>query len=378
MIFDRMTGAVLRRVSLAAALTLSIVATATAASPTDADQNLVFIDNDFSGPGETNIESLYPALSDPHARLLGVGAVTGDAWRDEGAAHLLAFLKQVGCPSLPLYLGAEMPLVRTANEMYAWEAQYGRIIWKGAWQPASPRHPTGHPDQPSLIPAMPEGFTPTLPHGESAAHAMIDAVHRYPHQVTIVAGGPLTDVALAIKLDSEFAGLAKQLVFMGGLLDTDHPQIAVEKTHEIDFYTDFNMIFDPEAAHIVLTAPWRSITNMGNVTLGVLLKTELREQAKGKKAPLAAYFARYAQPGIPMWDELTTAVALHPELVTSSVDATMDVEIARGMFYGRAHARPLSLSLKGAPVVHIVTAVDAAKFYQIFAEGFDGSARCSQ
>ncbi|GBQ22614.1 inosine-uridine nucleoside N-ribohydrolase [Gluconacetobacter sacchari DSM 12717] len=359
-----------------AALCLAI-GPASARASTDAP-NYVFLDNDFSGPGETNIQSLYPLLTDPDVKLLGIGTVTGDAWRDEGTAHLLAFLKQTQCGLIPVYLGANRPLLRTRAEMSAWEAQYGPLLWKGAWQSASPRH-AGHPDQPSLIPPMAEGPAPPLPKGPSAAQAMIEAVHRHPHEVTIIAAGPLTDLAEAIRLDDTFVSLARGLVFMGGLIDIDGAQVDLEKQHGHDFYTDFNMIFDPEAAHIVLTAPWASITNLGNVTLAVPLTQALRDGAAHGTTPLAAYFSRYARVGIPMWDELTAAVAIHPDLVTGSREATMDVETARGLFYGRAHARAPSLSPRDMPTVRIVTSVDMAAFYRLFAESFTApSAACAR
>jgi purine nucleosidase len=328
-------------------------------------RELVFLDNDFSGPGETNIQSLYPAFGDPDVTIVGIGAVTGDAWRDEGAAHLLRFLELSGHGAIAVYPGADQPLLRTRSEMTAWEAQYGTLLWKGAWQPSSPKR-FAHPDDPRLVPTLVEGAPSIRMRPESAARAMIEVVHRYPHQVTIVAGGPLTDLALATTLDPSFPGLAKQLVFMGGLIDIDQAQIAVELRHTIDFYTDFNMIFDPEAAHIVLSAPWSRITNVGDITLSVLLTPELVSRAAQGRSGQSAYFHRYAVTGGPMWDELTMAIAIHPEIVTSSVQATMDVETARGMFYGRAHARAPSLTPGTRPPVRIVTGVDVARFYDVF------------
>ncbi|MCQ8277163.1 nucleoside hydrolase [Acetobacteraceae bacterium KSS8] len=337
-------------------------------------ETLVFLDNDFSGPGETNIQSLIPALFDPNVKLLGVGVVTGDAWRDEGAAHLLAFLDQIGCGSLPVYPGAELPLRRRPNEIAPWQSEYGKLRWTGAFQPADARHPDQHPDRPSFVPPLVEGAPATKMRTESAAAAMIAAVHAHPHQVVIVAAGPMTDLALAIREDPHFAELAGELVFMGGLLDTDLPQIAVERSKAIDFFTDFNMSFDPEAAHVVLTAPWARIVNVGNVTLGVPLTGILLDKAPD--TPQGRYFRRYAKAGIPMWDELTMAIAIHPDLVTASMDATLDVDTGGGLLYGRAHARVPALSPHGVPAVRIVTEVDKARFYAGFAADLARAPAC--
>ena len=69
-------------------------------------------------------------------------------------------------------------------------------------------------------------------------------VRKYPHEVTIYEGGPMTNLAVAISIDPEFPALAQELVFMGGSLDpeTDDPEFARNPTHEFNFW------FDPEAA----------------------------------------------------------------------------------------------------------------------------------
>ena len=61
---------------------------------------------------------------------------------------------------------------------------------------------------------MPEGAPTTKPSAEDAAHFLIRMVHKYPHEITIYAGGPLTNLALATALDPEFPKLAQELVFM--------------------------------------------------------------------------------------------------------------------------------------------------------------------
>ena len=57
------------------------------------------------------------------------------------------------------------------------------------------------------------------PPDEDAAHFMVRMVHQYPHEVTIYAAGPMTDLALAIALDPHFPELAKELIVMGGSIN---------------------------------------------------------------------------------------------------------------------------------------------------------------
>src|SRR5258708_18483999 len=98
---------------------------------------------------------------------------------------------------------------------------------------------------------MPEGKPSTKPADEDAVHFLVRMVRKFPHEVTIYEGGPMTNLALAVSIDPEFAGLAKELVFMGGGLNpkTDDPEVVNAPRHE------FNLWFDPEAAHVVLMAP---------------------------------------------------------------------------------------------------------------------------
>jgi inosine-uridine nucleoside N-ribohydrolase len=73
---------------------------------------LVYVDNDYLGPGQSNIQSLIPLLRTPGVRLLGIGVVTGDAWLAEETAHVLRFLEIAGRTDIPVFAGAQLPLIR--------------------------------------------------------------------------------------------------------------------------------------------------------------------------------------------------------------------------------------------------------------------------
>src|SRR5256712_10779565 len=93
-------------------------------------------------------------------------------------------------------------------------------------------------------------------------------VHKFPNEITIYAGGPMTNLALAISIDPEFPKLAKELVFMGASLNpvTDDPEFINTPRRE------FNLWFDPEAAHIVLRAEWKKIVC---TTVDISVKTRM-------------------------------------------------------------------------------------------------------
>ena len=73
-----------------------------------------------------------------------------------------------------------------------------------------------HP--PFELPRLVEGEPTLKPSSEDAAHFLIRQVHAHPHEVTIYAAGPLTNIALAVSIDPQFAALTQGIVIMGGSL----------------------------------------------------------------------------------------------------------------------------------------------------------------
>jgi inosine-uridine nucleoside N-ribohydrolase len=333
-----------------------------AATPAAAEPEKIIVDNDFSGPGGSDLQSTLFFLGNPNFQLLGLTVVTGDNWRDEETAHLLRFLEIAGHPEVPVVQGAVFPLINTQARMKIWESSFGKIPWKGAWNDPKPGQPAPSTD-PFFVPPLKEGEPTIKAKPGNAAQFLIDQVHKYPHQVSILAAGPLTDLAIAIRLDPEFASLAKQLVFMGGLVDTNLGQV----TGSADNNTDFNFIFDPEAAHIVLTAAWPAIVCAGAVTNKVLMDKALIAEMIAKDTPLTRYLAANAWTGSPLWDEAAAAVLADPSIVTKSVDALMDVDLGDGYNYGHAHVWPLgSGPALGERPVKILLDLDADKLKASF------------
>ena len=157
--------------------------------------------------------------------------------------------------------------------------------------------------------------------------------------------------------------LAKEIVLEGGKLDTDMARV----TGNTDYATDFNFLFDPEAAHIVLTAPWKRVTVLGNVSSSARATPELVDRIGAAGTPVARYLRSYARLGQPLWDEITVAVAIDPSLVTDEVVARMDVDTLPGGDYGRTLVWKDEVAPgRGERPVHIVRAVDTARFLARF------------
>jgi len=338
-------------------LAVLIFAANAAAAP-----RLFIEDNDFLGPGGSDIQSVLPLLADPGIKVLGFTVATGDAWCDEEASELLRFLEVAKRTDIPVYKGAVFPLVNTPARMAAWERMFGTLAWKGAWNDSVKPDSRPHADRPYWIPPSPAGAPAARPAEGSAVAFLIEQVHRYPHQVTIFEAGPMTNLALAIRIDPEFASLAKGLIFMGGMLDGNLAQV----TQDANVFTDFNFIFDPEAAHIVLTSPWANIVSLGQVTNQTKMTPALVARLLEVRTPVTEYLAKFAS-RLPLWDEMAAAVAVDPTLVTKQTVALMDVDIDHGMHYGQARVWPKQTSPhQGEQPVTIVQAVDLPRFYAQF------------
>jgi inosine-uridine nucleoside N-ribohydrolase len=343
----------MKRILLAALAAFGLTLSAQAKEPL-----LVVYDNDFYGPTSADI---LPLIGSPEVKVLGFTVVSGDGWRDEEAAYLLRSLEIFHRTDIPVYLGAVDPLVNSQPRLEAWQKLHGKFVWKGAWNDAA-MGPMFHPTEPSKIAALEEGLPTIKAQSEGAVQFMIRMVHEHPHQVVILAAGPMTNLALAQRIDPEFASLAKELVFMGALIDTNLGQV----TGSANFNVDFNFIFDPEAAHIVLTAPWAKITAVGNISNDTLMTPKAYKALISKKTPVTELLAKHPWT-LPMWDELAAAIVVDPTLVTKDVVAYMDVDIDHGQYYGITHVWPEETHPNlGEQKVHIVLDVDKERFLAEF------------
>ncbi|HEY4904000.1 MAG TPA: nucleoside hydrolase [Candidatus Sulfotelmatobacter sp.] len=322
----------------------------------------VIVNEDFSGPGGSNMQTLLVLAQSPQVEVLGATVVSGDQWRDEEVAHTLRLLEIIGRTDIPVVPGAAFPLVRRRDEAQLWQGRYGKVAYAGAWDDR-----WWH--EPFVVPPLTEGQPTTKPADEDAAHFLIRMVHKYPHEVTIYEGGPMTNLALAISLDPQFAELAQELVFMGGSLSpqTDNPEFATNPRHEFNFW------FDPEAAQIVLRAPWKKIVcTPTDISIKTQLTPAIVKEIGASGTPLARYIVRFAmfEPGADiMWDELAAAAWIDPSIITKTETRYMAVDIDHGAGYGNTltWTEKDKTKFAGQPV-EIQVDLDTAKFYRMFVQ----------
>lgn len=368
--------AITRAPAIALALTTTLALLGTA--PAWAAKRLVIIDQDASGPGGSNMMSMMVLLQSPDVEVLGITVVTGNAWRDDEVRHALRLLELTGRTDVPVAAGAVFPLVRTQEETRLLTPLVGNVAWLGAWgqKPESVTTlPAGAvvaaPQRAGLpgpwdTPPLTEGEPATRPIDEDAVHFMIRQVHAHPHEVTLFAAGPLTDIALAIAIDPHFAELTRGIVLMGSSLNpqTDDPEFASNPRHE------FNLWFDPEAAHIALRAHWPRIdVTTVDVSIKAMFTEEMLKTIAKSSSPAARYIAANSAERYYLWDELAACAWLDPGIITKERQLFMDVDVSHGPSYGDTltWGKELRPAID-VQLVHAQMDLDLSRFTRLFVD----------
>ncbi len=320
----------------------------------------IIINQDVSGPGGSNEQTLMLLIQSQQVEVLGITIVTGDQWLDEEVAHTLRLLEIMGRTDIPVMRGAKFPLVRTREEMKLWEQRYGKVFYSGAWDDR-----WWH--EPSVIPQMADGSPSIKASAEDAAHFLTRMVRQYPNEITIYEGGPMTNLATAITLDPQFPELAQELVFMGGSLNpqSEYPEFANNPRHE------FNVWFDPEAAYIVLRSNWKKIVcTPVDISIKARFSPEMAKHLGESGTVLGTYVAKHYQAGEGndyMWDEIAALAWIDPTLITKKQTRFMTVDIDHGAGYGNTISygdvdKP-KLTLQP---VEVQLDLDKSRFYDMF------------
>jgi purine nucleosidase len=321
----------------------------------------VIIDQDCAGPGGTDMQAILALVNSPETDVLGITVLTGDAWRDEEVAHTLRLMEIIGRTDIPVVPGAVFPLANSKEYIAKWETLYGKLVYQGAWNFAHGHAVHG----PYEIPPLPEGAPTTKASAETAAEFLVRVVRKYPHEVTIYAAGPMTNLALAMALDPQFAELSKELIVMGGSINprTDDPEFALNPTHEFNFW------MDPEASHAVLHGKWpRVVVTTVDISVKTRMEKDLIEQVRKSQTPAAQYVAKYAEANY-LWDELAAVAWLDPSIITKSRKLYLDVNTDHGPGYGNTLAWDAGHQPGlGEVLAEVQDDLDKGKFYREYVE----------
>ena len=257
-------------------------------------------------PGIDDMVALLLACASPEAELLGVTTVGGNTGLTATTRNARAVLDLAGRPDVPVAAGAGRPLVRAdvrgATEIHGGDGLGG--LGLTATTPVDPRH---------------------------AVDLAAQAVAGSTQPVTLVATGPLTNVALLYARYPEIAARLDRLVVMGGSIGAGNTTPAAE----------FNVWYDPEAAYRVLSEPMTPTLMVGlDLTYRTLVEPGDLDRLRGAgriggyaARALEYYQSRYAhrlgRRASPVHDAVALAAALRPELFTT-VPATIVVDTGYG------------------------------------------------
>ena len=310
----------------------------------------IVIDTD---PGVDDAMAIFYALKSPELEVLGLTTVFGNAHADQGTINALRLLEIAGRSDIPVAGGAPHPLTGPFDA------------------PADFVHGKDGQGNTFLPPPT------TQPLNIHAAQFLVDTVMSDPGNVTIVALGPLTNVALALMLRPDLASHIREIVLMGG---------AAFVPGNVSPAAEANIHNDPEAADIVFGAGC-PVTMVGlDVTLQIVMTAADLDRFGTFPDPMSQHVARIVpfyldfyhqisgRNAIVVHDSTTITWLLHPDLFTTRSRAVR-VE-TQGMSRGKTwpaneRNRPDS-PWTGRPAVNILVGVDGPEAARAELDAFAG------
>src|ERR1700683_3086079 len=289
-------------------------------------------DQDHRGPLSTDTVATLMLLQADNIDLLGICTVTGDMWAKQETAYALRLLELMGRTEVPVFMGAQEPLLNTKAEAQMRYEMFGsRSLGNEGYLGCFAKDAPGRAQRPP--PPPPYNLSAAIKaQPEPAADFIIRTIRANPNEVTMYCGGPMTNLALAAMLAPDIVPITKEVIFMGGGLH--HSTSSV------------NVYFDAEAAKIGFRAGWPKFT---------LVTTDLAEEVHmaddGKvdyivdhaHAPIADLFRDYEQKpqrdnpqrkSFRMPDEMMAAHAIDPSIFGGFDEMLIDIVTHNDGHYG--------------------------------------------
>jgi purine nucleosidase len=299
--------------------------------------------------------ALLMVLAFPAAEVSALTSVMGNIPLAQATHNIGVVLDVAAAPLFPIYQGCQKPLLQyPPQHAFGFHGQDGL---GGAGQPATDR---------SIA-------------AEHASLALVRLAREQPGEVTLLTLGPLTNVALALRLDPNFFNNLRRLVIMGG---------AVEGQGNTSPSAEFNIAVDPEAARIVFAGLDQAQLESWLISWEASLIHDFGPAAWDEliagESPIARFVQKmtvFMQQALPaanlptfVWpDPLAAAVALDPEIVLTYEQRHVAVEIGSGLARGQTIVdyRPDS---QIAANIRIVKQVNMQKFIRLLKSAFHGQA----
>lgn len=319
----------------------------------------VIIDTD---PGIDDAMAILLALNSPELRVEALTVVPGNVEAWQGLENALKIVSLAGRCDLPVAGGVRHPLNQKLITAQFWHGKNGLA---GIDLPTSKCKPDSR-------------FGPDL---------IIELVHKYPHEITLIPVGPLTNIALAVSKDPSIVPLVKDIVIMGGSITGGNVNGAAEA----------NIYGDPEAASIVFNAGWMVTMIGSDIGERTLITRKYLADLQSLHGPESDFIAKLADwyltrseksgyQGAAMYDPLAVATVIDPTLVTLK-DMHVDVETKGEFTRGETVANRMGSNennvLRGdhyeidgvielKPNARVCLASDADRFLKLFISRIKG------
>ena len=284
--------------------------------------------------------------------LLAVTLVPGNMWPLAGAEYMGRALDAVKRPGVPMYVGARLPLMHSLVMSQKEKEEWGEG-YMGAFDQ----------DQPA-----PKKASKRVSHRD-AIEFMTEVIEKTPGEVTVLAIGPMTNLAILLRLHPDLETKIRRLIFMGGAVHTN----AMAEDHRA---AEFNFWFDPEAAQIVMRSAIKEKIMIGldlcehakidkahfdQIVAAKTPVTELYRQDMGKR------FAKDPDAQVGIWDCLAAAYLLDSRWVTRRESAYLDVSTAFDKNYGAVTPLDRKMAPDATPV-DVLLDLDFEKFFALYKE----------
>lgn len=333
------------------AWTLLLAVCAAASAQAQIPQKIIF-DTDFAFPPQDDAMALFFVLNSPELEILGITTVAGNKSLNVANADVLKVVEATNRAEIPVFQGAASPLQHEGTE---WDTKR-----HGGWYANPP------------APEPPGGFARTKKlETRSAIDFLVDTVMRNPGQVTILALGPLTNIAIAMRMESGFARHVRQLVIMGGAV-ASLPDGAGNHTPN----AEFNFYVDPEAARIVLRSGIPIVLSPLNISRRARFTKEWYEKIVAVDTPitrlvrdrLGPAFEQRPDRSYLMYDQVAAVTLVDPTLMTT-VEYYVDVDANEGPSYGVSVGAPqVWPGAEGAQRMLVQTDLDWDRFIRLYVE----------
>jgi purine nucleosidase len=334
----------------------------------------IIIDSDYNTMSDDGQLGVMAAQLQAQGKVqvMGISVVSGNQWLKQGVADALMSVERLGVGNrIGVYVGANYALNHSFADVEAeMAAGAGGDGYLGAWGGPEPR--TDADLKPS-----PDGFAQhTVVQRKSAVDFIVDTVKANPGEITILAIGPLTNIALAVKQNPEIVPLIKKIIYMGGAVDVPGNTTKA---------AEFNWWFDPDAAQFVVRLPIPQVVVPLDVTDTVFLTKPIYDRIAHPARPTAVtdVFQKLNGYGFDgkngfetnpsytqnIWDTLTLAYLIDPNYATQTAQRYVDV-VAKpgapdnGRSIGYA-SQPAGATLQKMTVVQ---KFDNARFFELYVD----------